>query len=444
MTFFSMTFLLVFLPAGLLLYYGTPNRFKNYTLLGLSLLFYAALGPLELLVMAASVVFDYMMASLIRYHQGNSRVTRTALFLSVLKSVSLILFCMVRSQLEGYSMPVGILVYTLSATGYVVDLYQGEAPYERSLCNFLLYNCFFGKIFVGPYVKYSLIRPQLRKKQLSLSSISTGLVLLIQGIAKKVVLADNLLLTYRKVAQVDASRASATTLSSWLLLLSLVLGIYFTLSAYCDVARGLGQIFCFKLPRNFSYPLHSSSVREFVNHFNTTLVEYLRRYVYRPLGGGRYGVVSDCFNTLLYMLLFGVWFSFSPNLLLFGGVLALFMLGERYLYGRLLRRLPAVFGRVYTYAALLVSFCLPAKGTPAGSWQLLKNLFSFHQERLVNDKIVYILSQSYWVLLLGLVLSFALLPKLSALLKRRAPAAANILSVFFNVGLLVVSVMFII
>ena len=250
-----------------------------------------------------------MMASLIRYHQGNSRVTRTALFLSVLKSVSLILFCMVRSQLEGYSMPVGILVYTLSATGYVVDLYRGEVPYERSLCNFLLYNCFFGKIFVGPYVKYSLIRPQLRKKQLSLSSISTGLVLLIQGIAKKVVLADNLLLTYRKVAQVDASRASATTLSSWLLLLSLVLGIYFTLSAYCDVARGLGQIFCFKLPRNFSYPLHSSSVREFVNHFNTTLVEYLRRYVYRPLGGGRYGVVSDCFNTLLYML-YG--FPFRP------------------------------------------------------------------------------------------------------------------------------------
>ena len=71
------------------------------------------------------------------------------------------------------------------------------------------------------------------------------------------------------------------------------------------------------------------------------------------------------------MLLFGVWFSFSPNLLLFGGVLALFMLGERYLYGRLLRRLPAVFGRVYTYAALLVSFCLPAKGTPAGSWRVV-------------------------------------------------------------------------
>lgn len=442
MTYFSLTFLLLFFPACMLLYFCTPGRMKNLVLLLLSLFFYATLDRTNFTLLIITVVFDYGMGALIRFGKERRGIAGLAMAMSVVKTVGVVFYSMMRLRAEGVPAPVGVLVYMLSSTGYVLDLYRGDFQFEQNILRFLLYNCFFGRIIIGPYAAYSAIRPQLRHPKLSLSSVSTGIVLLIQGVAKKVVLADNLLAAYNKIAAIEAR--DMTLLAAWLMILFLALTLYFHFSAFCSIARGLGQIFCFKLPRNVFYPLHCRSVREFTARLNSTFFDYLQRYVYQSLGGSAYGVLSDCCNTVLVMMLYGTWFGLTPNCVVWGVCLAMLLLGEKYLYGRLLRRLPGLFSRLYTYLAVLLSLSLLACGTLAESRALLDMLFTFEMDRVLNDPIVYILTQDYWVLILGTVLSFPIMSKVSRFTKRRFPAFSNFAAVAINVGILFVSLMFLI
>lgn len=440
MTFFSLTFLLIFLPAGILLYYIVPDRFKNTVLLLLSLLFYWLLEPHFFWLMVGSVLFDYAAAFFVRFFRKQQAVGMLFCLLSAVKSVICLLYGMKCVQ-SGRPAPVGLWIYTLSATGYVIDLYRREAPFEHSLPDFLLYNCFLGRIFLGPYVKYTVIRPQLKKKRLSLASISSGMVLLMQGIAKKVVLGDSLMGLYQAVSAIE--ERERTWLSSWILLISLILGLYFVFSGYCDAARGLGHIFSFKMPRNVFFPLYARGIREFIERFNVTWMDYLRRQVFGAPVFYRGGVAGQCVQTWFCMLLYGLWLSFTPQGLLWGSCLALFILLEQYLYGRLLDRLPSLLSRLYTWLALLLSSTFLA--LPAGGWHdLMKTMFHFVPGLWYNDSIVYILSQNYWALALGMLLSYPIMPKISAFVRKKWPACADISSVVLNICLMVLTVMFLI
>ncbi|MCI8442315.1 MAG: hypothetical protein HFG27_07280 [Provencibacterium sp.] len=440
MTFFSLTFLLIFLPAGILLYYALPNRFKNTALLLLSLCFYGLAQPHFLWLMAAGILFDYGMACIIHFSSKRPAAGRLACLFSFIKSGGYILYgalCVRR----GLSAPVGIWIYTLSASGYLLELFHREAPFEQNLVDFALYNCFFGRIFWGPYVKYTLIRPQLKKKRLTLSSVSSGLVLMMQGVAKKVVLGDSLFAFYQSLAALE--ERDRTLLSCWMLLLSLALSIHFIFSGYCDVARGLGQIFSFKMPRNIFFPLHAHSVRELVERFNISWMDYLRRQFSSVSVLFQGSNAGDIVMVIVRMLLYGAWLSFSPNGLWWGLYLALFFLAEKYFYGRALEKLPYLLGKIYTWLAFLTSLILLAR--PFDDWgAFLKTMFHFEPGLWYNDTVIYILSQNYWVLTLGLLLSYPVMPKISAFFKKKWPVCADISSVMINLGLMILIVMFLI
>lgn len=444
MTFYSLTFLLLFLPASLTLYYLTPNKLKNTVLLLLSLVFYTLLEPHNIFLLLACLFFDYFMASLVRYYRDKPGIMLLGTALSVVKTVGICLFCLLRANITGASMPVGVLIYTLSATGYVVDLYRCAGEYEKNFLNFALYNCFFGRIFIGPYVKFSLIRPQLRKKRLSLSSITTGMILVIQGIAKRVILGENLMLTYQKLNELSLSvEYNTSVLALWGAILCFSMGLVFILGSYCDIARGLGQLFSFKMPRSVQFPLQALSVGNFLESFHATLYEYLCRYVYRPLGANHHGVLADILNTLLTLMLFGAWFSLSPNSILFGGLLAVFLLGERYFYGRWLERASRFFGHVYTALVLIVAFSVLSAGSLHGAYLQLRGMFFLSDLPLWNNQAAYIVSQGWWVVLLGLLFGFGFVAKAAWLFKDKFPVLANISSVALNLAILFLSVAFI-
>ncbi|MCI8622094.1 MAG: hypothetical protein HFG26_00345 [Provencibacterium sp.] len=441
MTFFSLTFLLIFLPVSLLLYYTVPVSLKNPVLLLLSLAFYGLLEPRFFWLMLFSLLFDYGAACIVCSFRDRSGIGRLACFLSAVKSAAYVAYGVLCIR-QGSPSPAGILIFTWSATGYVVDLYHKAAPFERNFLDFALYNCFFGRIFLGPYVKYTVIRPQLKEKRLSLASISSGMVLLVQGMAKKVVLGDSLMGLYQTVSAIE--ERERTLLSSWTLLLSLALGVYFVFSGYCDAARGLGHIFSFKMPRNIFFPLHTGSVREFVERFNISWLDYLRRYIGYPLAALHGSAVWQGICTAVCLAFYGAWLSLTPRGILWGGFLALLMLSEKYLYGKLLEKLPHLLRRLYAGLAVLLSFALLSQPSLHSSYVLIKTLFQFEAGLWYNDAIVYILLQNYWALALGLLLSYPMIPRVSSFIRKRWPACANIFSVALNLGLITLTIMFLI
>lgn len=441
MTFFSLTFLLVFLPASILLYYIAPRRLKNGVLLFLSLVFYQLLEPRFFWWMAACIFFDYGMGCILDACQERGGIRLIALLLSIGKSAALLWYGISCTR-HGQPSPVGIWIYPLSSAGYVLDLYRGKAPFEQNLVDFALYQCFFGRIFFGPYVQYAVIRPQLKKQKLTLASISSGIVLLVHGIAKKVIIGDNLFALYQAISAIEEQER--TLLSSWLLLLSCMLGVYFILGGYCDVARGLGHIFSFKMPRNVFFPLHTRCVREFVERFNISWLDYLRQHVFFSPFFTKGGAPWRCLATVLCMLLYGAWLYPAVNGILWGAYLALFILLEKYLLGGVLRKLPDLLGRAYTWLALLLSFTLLVQPSLSGWQSLLKTMFHFASGLWYNDIIVYMLSQNYWVLVLGVLLSYPVMSWASSFLQKRWPVWVNIFSVISNLGLMALTIMFLI
>lgn len=440
MTYYSLTFLLLFLPIALLLYVMAPERLRNMVLLAVSLGFYVLLDAANLPLLIIILLLDYLTGIGI-YKQKNRRASaRLLMGIGVLKTLGMLLFYMVHARINGTAMPAGILVWSLSSIGYVVDVYRGDIPFESNIIRFMLYHCFFGRVIMGPYVSYPVIHAQLNgSRALSLPSVFTGLSLFIRGLAKRVVISDTLLAAYARMSEIPLREQ--TTLCAWMRLFSFVLGTFFFFASYCDCARGLGLMFSFKLPRNVLYPLYASSVREFVAHFQITWNEYLRRYVYRSLGGKRYGVLSDIYNTLFWMMLYGAWFGLTPNCILWGLIIAVFILGERYLYGKMLSRLPNALSRLITGVVIFLSFAVFSQNSLDASGQFIRLLFTIDRQMLINDQIVYILSQYYWALLLGLLLSGPLFLRLARWCKRHFPKLADAGTLTADVLLLGVSCM---
>lgn len=440
MNFFSLQFVLVFLPLALLLFWVTPGRLKYVTIAVISVGFFAFYGRLNLILMISSVFFDYFMSSLVRYYRDKPRVMLLGVWLSVIKTLSLLGLFFALYFLNGDQLPLGLLVYCLSGTGYLVDLYRGDCEYERNFVRFLAYCSFFGRIFIGPFVKYATIRPQLRRYRPTPGALSTGISLVIYGLTKKLLVADELFRAYYKLSGlIQVDETFTTTLSAWVMLLSITLGTLLTLGAYCDIARGLGQMFSVKMPRNIHFPLSSTSITEYCENLSITLYQSLDHYL-RPWGRHwRRHRVLDIVATLLITCMIGLWLLPSTRCLLFGLYLGVLLLLERTLLAKHLDRLPRLFQRLYTLALALFSFLILSVGSMAELKTLSLALIGIGKNGLWNFQIAYQLTSFWWALLVGLLLCLPLISRLGTLLHRKFPRMYALLVTVFNAVLLVVA-----
>lgn len=432
----SISFIYLFLPVSLLLYYAVPGRMKNLTLLGISLVFYSMADPAWLLVMLLSVGLDYVMASILEeYQEQKPDAARIVIGLCVAKALLLILWPGIMLQLHGTPMPLGIQVYTLTSLGHLIDIYRGDAPREKDLIKFGLFCCFFGKLFAGPLVYSQDFFPQLEEKKPSLDAVSNGVITFSWGFAKQVILAEG---SYQVCQQLQAlPKREITILSSWLLIITFTFAMYFVLSGYCDMARGLGMMFQLTLPRNFYYPFQSRTVSDFFNRFNITFNHYIRRYVFRTLGGDEGGFAPCAANILFVTILMGLWFGISLNLVVWGIYFAVFLLLEKYLFSRWFSKIPPLFLRGYTFCVVMLSFTVFAGQDLSQTGRLLRNMFAFGRLELVNNSSLYILTQNYGVILLCFVFSVSIAEKIVKFLHKYLPAPAKILGVAVNLGVLI-------
>ena len=207
---------------------------------------------------------------------------------------------------------------------YLIDVYRGKVRAQRSLLNFSLYVTMFPQLIAGPIVRYSDIEPALEQRAVGMVKFGAGAADFILGLAKKVLLANNLGKVFSTVQLLAPGEASVLT--AWVGIFAYTLQIYFDFSGYSDMAIGLGKMFGFNFMQNFDYPYISKSITEFWRRWHISLSSWFREYVYIPLGGNRVPVLKHLRNIMVVWMLTGLWHGASWNFVLWGlyyGVLLL-------------------------------------------------------------------------------------------------------------------------
>ena len=363
MVFSSIPFLYYFLPAVLIVYFLTPRKGKNAVLLIGSLLFYGWGEPKLLLLMAVTILAFYLCGLAIGKSERHKKLWLTV---SACVGVGLLglfkyadFFLSSFNALTGLSLPllklalpVGISFYTFQCLSYTVDVYRGQVEPQRNLVSFGAYVALFPQLIAGPIVRYRDVARELETRKHSLEDIGLGLRRFVIGLAKKVILADNLALLGNLYRQSTAP----SVVFAWLYALSFMLNIYFDFSGYSDMAIGLGRMFGFRFPENFDYPYCAKSVTEFWRRWHMTLGGWFRDYVYIPLGGNRVSRGKWVRNILIVWMLTGLWHGAAWNFVLWGLVFAGLLLLEKWAPG--LQRLPDPVRQAYVLLAVCLSFVL--------------------------------------------------------------------------------------
>ena len=400
MLFSSIPFLYYFLPLVLAVYFLTPRAGKNAVLFLSSLLFYAWGEPRFCIFMLLSIAQGYVFGRLIEKHAQNKKRSKLFLTASVALSLALLAYCKYADfflssvnavtglsfKLLHVTLPIGISFYTFQILSYVVDVYRGEVPAQKSFLKLGTYIAMFPQLIAGPIVRYAEIAPQLDSRQTTLEDVSSGACRFVIGLSKKVLLANVL---YELITAFQQSR-DLSVLYFWLYAVSFALQLYFDFSGYSDMAIGLGRIFGFRFQENFNYPYISGSITEFWRRWHISLGSWFRDYVYIPLGGNRVSKAKWLRNILVVWMLTGLWHGASWNFVLWGLGFAVLLVAEKLVYGRLLQR-THVLKHVYTLLLVTLSFVLFNADSVSEAVSQLGAMFGAGGLPLVSTEGVYYL-----------------------------------------------------
>ena len=416
MVFSSIPFLFRFLPIFMILYFAAPRRVKNIILFLGSLVFYAWGEPVYVLLMLFSTLSDYLHGRLI----GSCRSRNTArglLISSVVINLGILCFFKYSdfligsiNQLFGSSipllelpLPIGISFYTFQTMSYTIDCYRGEAKVQKNILDFGVYVTMFPQLIAGPIVKYREVQEQLYERKPDITAISRGCCRFVVGLAKKVLLANNLGLLWADIS--GRNPETVTVLGAWLGVLAFAFQIYFDFSGYSDMAIGLGGILGFHFPENFNYPYIATSITDFWRRWHISLSSWFREYVYIPLGGNRKGLPRQLLNILIVWMLTGIWHGAGWNFLLWGLWFALWLILEKLVIGRILKALPPIIGRLYAWMIVLVGWVFFAIESGTGAINYLLAMFGQTAAGLYDNVTLFILLEYRVMLIIAAVAS---------------------------------------
>ena len=345
MVFSSVLFLFRFLPIFMICYFLVPRKMKNLVLFLGSLVFYAWGEPVYIFLMLFSTISDYVWGRLIEEYRGKDR-SRIFLLCSIVINLFILGFFKYADFLMqtvnavfgtsipflNLPLPIGISFYTFQTMSYVIDVYRGDTKAQRNILQFGVYVTMFPQLIAGPILKYHQVERYLQDRRTDLDAISYGAKRFVTGLAKKVLLANNLGLLWKQVTELGTDQMSV--LMAWLGIAAFALQIYFDFSGYSDMAIGLGAVLGFHFPENFNYPYVATSVKDFWHRWHISLSTWFKEYVYIPLGGNRKGLPRQLFNILVVWMLTAFWHGAGWNFFCWGGLLWICIVLERQL-GRL-------------------------------------------------------------------------------------------------------------
>jgi len=214
------------------------------------------------------------------------------------------------------ALPVGISFYTFQTLSYTIDAYRGKIQPERSFLRMALYVAYFPQLVAGPILRPQQFLPALDKPwRLEHANIISGANLVLVGLFKKVLIADNVAPLADVIFSFPEGQSSTVVMLGAALF---AVQIYCDFSGYTDIARGISRVFGVEIPLNFNFPYFATSITDFWRRWHISLSSWLRDYLYIPLGGGRVPVGRVYFNLMATMVLGGLWHGASWNFVIWG------------------------------------------------------------------------------------------------------------------------------
>lgn len=362
MVFTDLSFLFGFLPLSVLCYrFFKRSKFANLYILIASLLFYAWGGLRSLAVLVLLLLWNYLWAKMIAA-QPDSQKRKSRLILAV--SGNLFVLFMYRyfgvwfgRLIPGAAdlvmqMPLGLSFYVFSCLSCLFDVYRNAAPAPASFVDFGVYAAFFGRVNMGPVAHYAHFEEQLHSHPLSRKKNFEGMTLFMQGLFRKVILADSFALLYGALA------GNPTWLGSLIFGFSYFFRLYYDFSGYSRMARGIGRLFGFTIDPNFSLPYTAVSVQDFWRRWHISLTSWFRDYIYIPLGGNRVSHPKWIANILIVWLLTGLWHGATLPFLVWGLYQGGLILLEHASLGKVLDRLPKAVQHIYLILTQLLGWTI--------------------------------------------------------------------------------------
>ena len=457
MVFSSITFLFLFLPVVLAVYYIAPEKFKNIILLIASLIFYAWGEPVYIVLMILSILLNYFCGLDIgRKEEDPARARRSVVFAVAVNILILgffkyygFLLDMLNSAVPGeipyreLPLPIGISFYTFQNLSYIIDVYRKKVKPQNNLLLYAVYISMFPQLVAGPIVRYADIEEQLTNRKTSAARLGQGAALFIRGLAKKAVIANMTGEIFQQISDMQASQM--TVLMAWLGCISYAFQIYFDFSGYSDMALGLGKMFGFEFRKNFDYPYTSRSITEFWRRWHISLSTWFREYVYIPLGGTRCSAARNMANLMIVWTLTGMWHGAAWNFIVWGVYYGVLLVMEKYVWGASVDQFPSPVRRIYSLVLILVGWVFFF--SPSIGYALRYLAAMFGGGAGIADKGAWFILLSHWLLYLLAVLGsttlgYRLIRGVTGIWAGGRARTAAVLVLYF--GMLFVSVAFLV
>jgi alginate O-acetyltransferase complex protein AlgI len=328
MVFSTSIFLFFFLPLVIAGYHLLKENYRLYFLLSASLFFYAWGEPRYIFVMLLSITVNYVSGLLIHLYRSRITLAKFFLIFSIACSLGILFYFkylnFTLDTINGFFntsfvyhkivLPIGISFFIFQGMSYVIDLYRRQVDVQKNPFKLAFYISFFPQLMAGPIIRYIDIKDQIYKREESVEVFVDGAKRFIIGLAKKVIIANNMGYVADMVFANPAVENTAAI--AWLGVICYTFQIYFDFSGYSDMAIGLAKLFGFQFRENFNYPYISKTITEFWRRWHISLSSWFRDYVYIPLGGNRKGNVYV--NLFIVFVLTGFWHGASFSFLIWG------------------------------------------------------------------------------------------------------------------------------
>ena len=448
----------------MIVYFFASDKIRNVLIFITGLLFYAWGEPFYVCLMLISTAIDYTAGRLMAKYDDDNKKRKICLIVSVCMNVGLLAIfkysdflidsfngvfgtsitnpvVLVNKALNSlYSfglnekrveLPIGISFYTFQSMSYTIDLYLRNIKVQKSFLNFASYVSLFPQIVAGPIVRYEDVANELESRTVNIAKISAGIGLFVKGLAKKVLLANNIGMVWTQIKAMDYSTISVAT--AWLGIIAFAFQIYFDFSGYSDMATGLGKMLGFEFPKNFDHPYISKSISEFWRRWHITLGSWFRSYVYIPLGGNRNGNFKTYRNLFITWALTGLWHGASWNFILWGLFFGVLIIIERLGFGKILEKLPSAVSMLYTFVMVLFGWVLFDTDTLSDAGRYYAAMFGAGGS-LVDSYARYTIASNAVMLVLCILISGGLGSRLISFCEEKNKRASAVAGVAVKIG----------
>ncbi|TGL84837.1 MBOAT family protein [Leptospira congkakensis] len=405
MLFNSIDYLFFFI-ACYIIYWILPSRFRKYILIIFSLIFYGYWSGSFLIHFVFFIFLTHLCVLGILK-------TKNRIFLILGVGINLINLCFFKyfltyikyltlegeltipffQSLSEIILPLAISFYTFQMIAYVVDAWRGKFT-ESPFLNFLLFILFFPQLIAGPIMRHDDFYDQIDHSKLSLDFVQRGILHILSGLVKKVLIADQLA---KIINPVYMNPGEYDGISILLSTVAFSFQVYGDFSGYTDLARGSAFLLGYEIPENFRSPFLSVSFSELWSRWHYTLSTWIRDYLYIPLGGNRVSEIRYNINTIIVMSLSGLWHGNTYTFFLWGFFHGIFLSTERIIFGKPDRKSMSFIKQVFAAIWVFFIFCILATFFRIDT---LKKIGTFWAASInLTGKIIY--RPDFWGLILA-------------------------------------------